>query len=111
MPANTEYFVYIMASISRRTYVGVTCDLFRRVHEHKFGEEESFTHRYKINKLVYYETFSDIRDAISRETQIKDYRREKKVALIDGMNREWTDLARGWYPNSSAITDSSLRSE
>ncbi|MBS1902323.1 MAG: GIY-YIG nuclease family protein [Bacteroidetes bacterium] len=100
-----------MASLSKRTYVGVTADLFRRVYEHKFGEEESFTHRYHINKLVYYETFNDIRDAISRETQIKDYRREKKVVLIEGMNRQWADLAHGWYPKGSAFTDSSLRSE
>jgi putative endonuclease len=79
MFVNHEYFVYIMASIGKRLYVGMTNDLFRRGWVHKFGTEKSFTHQYPIHKLVYFEKFSDVNLAIARETQIKDYRREKKI--------------------------------
>jgi putative endonuclease len=75
----------------------VTNDIFRRVHEHKFGTGDSFTHRYHIHKLVYFEKFNDITQAIARETQIKGYRREKKIALIEAMNPAWRDLAHEWY--------------
>ncbi|HET9135681.1 MAG TPA: hypothetical protein VFO76_03520, partial [Candidatus Kapabacteria bacterium] len=81
------------------------------VWEHKFGTQKSFTHQYHINKLVYFEKFSDVHLAITRETQLKDYRREKKIALIEGMNKPWIDLAADWYSKSVVVTDSSLRSE
>ena len=92
-----EYFVYIMSSLSKVIYVGVTNDLFRRVFEHKNGTSDGFSKQYKTTKLVYFEKFGDIRDAIYREKQIKGYRREKKVALIEKENPNWIDLANEWY--------------
>jgi putative endonuclease len=73
-------------------YTGVTSDLRRRVYEHKEKSVEGFTKKYNITKLVYYEVFEDIESAISREKQIKAGSRQKKVELIDSMNREWRDL-------------------
>ena len=87
------YYVYIMASISRTLYVGVTSDLERRVQEHKSGLIQGFTKRYKIKKLVHYESFSNVRDAIAREKEIKGWLRAKKVALIEAENPTWRDLA------------------
>ena len=90
------YCVYIMASRSRVLYTGVTNDLQRRVGEHKQGRTPGFTSRYRINRLVYFEEFSDIRDAIAREKQIKDWRRARRVSLIEARNPTWEDLAEGW---------------
>ena len=91
------YYVYIMASISRTLYVGVTADLMRRVEEHKRGEVEGFTTKYKLKKLVYYEDYQDIRHAIEREKQLKGWRRGKKVALIESVNPNWMDLSWEWF--------------
>jgi len=88
-----EYFVYIMASISGVLYVGVTNDLQRRVYQHKHKLLKGFTSKYNVTRLVYYEHTPDVRAAIAREKQIKGYRREKKVALIEAMNRDWRDLS------------------
>jgi len=90
------YCVYIMASISRTLYVGVTNDLERRVREHKEGLIEGFTRKYRIKKLVYYETLNTPRDAIAREKQIKGWRRARKVELIESVNPTWKDLAHEW---------------
>jgi putative endonuclease len=94
------YYVYLMASISRTLYCGVTNNLERRVYEHKQGTGKGFTARYRITRLVYYETFGDIYQAIAREKQIKGWRRQKKVRLIEQMNREWHDLSDGWYDDN-----------
>jgi putative endonuclease len=91
-----KYFVYFMASKGRRLYVGMTGFLYWRVMQHKSGEIEGFTHRYQIHRLVYFEEFKYVRDAISRETEIKKWRREKKVALIEELNPTWEDLAVAW---------------
>ena len=90
---NKQYYVYIMTN-RRNTvlYVGVTNDLIRRVYEHKQKLVNGFTGKYNIVKLVYYEVFDDIENAILREKQIKAGSRQKKVQLIDGTNREWRDL-------------------
>jgi putative endonuclease len=72
--------------------VGVTNDLIRRVYEHKEKLADGFTRKYNITKLVYYEVFEDIENAILREKQIKAGSREKKVQLINSMNGEWRDL-------------------
>ena len=77
------YWVYIMASRSRVLYTGVTNDLGRRVHEHKEGVTTGFTQKYRINRLVYFEEFTDIRDAIGREKQIKGWVRSRKIKLIE----------------------------
>jgi len=86
-------YVYIMANRARTLYIGVTNDIARRVNEHKSKLNPGFTARYNIMKLVYVESFSDIRDAIAREKQLKGWRRNKKVSLIESTNPEWVDLA------------------
>jgi putative endonuclease len=87
------YCVYILASRSRNLYTGVTGDLQRRMHEHRQGMIPGFTTRYKVFRLVHFETFDDIREAIAREKEIKGWRREKKIRLIEQHNPTWEDLA------------------
>ncbi|MCA9967974.1 MAG: GIY-YIG nuclease family protein, partial [Anaerolineales bacterium] len=79
-----QYYVYLMASFQQALYVGVTNNLERRIYEHKTKmHPQSFTARYNIDRLVYCETFNDVRDALAREKQIKSWRRSKKIALIE----------------------------
>ena len=85
------YYVYIMASRSRVLYTGVTNDLARRVHEHKQGLIAGFTSAYRITRLVYFEEFTDVRDAIAREKQIKGWVRARKIRLIEECNPTWED--------------------
>ena len=91
-----NYLVYIMANRSRTLYTGVTNDLERRVYEHKNRITPGFTSKYNITRLVYHETFSDIRDAIAREKQIKGWLRVKKMELIESVNPRWNDLSEEW---------------
>ena len=91
-----NYYVYVLASKSRVLYVGVTGFLMARVLQHKSGEYEGFTQRYKVNRLVHFEVFQYVNNAIARETEIKKWRREKKVALLEANNPTWEDLAAGW---------------
>ena len=97
-----QYYVYIMSSYRGALYTGVTSDLARRVYEHQHKLVKGFTKKYNVSKLVYYEVGGDIAAAIAREKQIKGWRREKKVALIESMNPGWTDLAQEWedHPTS-----------
>src|SRR5262245_21876923 len=88
-----RFYVYIVASLSGTLYVGMTKDLDRRIIEHKLGEIPGFTRKYGVNRLVYFERFQYVRNAIARETQIKSWRREKKVAMIKQLNPSWKDLA------------------
>jgi putative endonuclease len=92
-----EYFVYIMANRSRTLYTGVTNNLERRIYEHKHKLVEGFTKKYNLTRLVYYETTCDIKDAISREKQIKGWLRSKKVNLIESINPNWNDLSEEWF--------------
>ena len=88
-----QYYVYIMANIGNTTlYTGVTRDLTKRVFEHKEKLVGGFTKKYKITKLVHYEICNDIESAITREKQIKAGSRQKKIELINSMNKEWRDL-------------------
>ena len=89
-----NYYVYILAnSTNVAIYTGVTNDLIRRVYEHKNNlEPKSFTAKYKIHKLVYFETTTDVRSAIAREKQIKGHSRKWKNELINSINPEWNDL-------------------
>ena len=96
MVREKRYYVYIMASISRVLYVGMTGFLVTRVLQHKSGKTDGFTRRYRVHKLVYYESFQYVNNAIARETEIKKWRREKKVALIEAQNPTWMDLAADW---------------
>ncbi|HVA81132.1 MAG TPA: GIY-YIG nuclease family protein [Candidatus Binataceae bacterium] len=93
MTARRQFFVYIIASRTRALYIGVTNNLERRAQEHKSGMMPGFAARYHIVRLIYFEEFHDVRDAIAREKQLKAWRREKKVKLIEAMNPEWLDLA------------------
>ncbi|MFH1759085.1 MAG: GIY-YIG nuclease family protein [Patescibacteria group bacterium] len=87
------YYVYILASKRRGTlYVGVTDYLMRRVYQHKHGLVEGFTKKYKVNRLVYYEQTNDVMSAINREKQLKRWRRQWKIELIEKDNPEWKDL-------------------
>ncbi len=91
-----NYYIYIMTNRSRTFYVGITNNLEQRVYEHKQKLIDGFTKRYNISRLVYYEVFTDVRDAIAREKQVKDWRREKKIALIESLNPTWKDLSTEW---------------
>ena len=88
-----NYYVYILANWNNRVlYVGVTNDLVRRLYEHNNKLVDGFTKRYNVHKLVYYEYCTDPEAAIRREKQLKSWRREKKIALIERMNPYWKDL-------------------
>jgi putative endonuclease len=91
-----EYFVYIMASRSRTLYTRVTSNLARRVYEHRNHLISGFTDRYCVERLVYFESTPDVRAAIEREKQIKRWRRDKKIMLIEMANPDWRDLAEAW---------------
>ncbi len=91
-----KLYVCIVASKSRAIYVGMTAFLMARVLSHKAGEGSEFTRKYKIHRLVYYEVFRSVAAALARETEIKKWRREKKVALIVRKNPTWEDLAAEW---------------
>ena len=92
MPPRT-FHVYIMASASRRLYVGVTGHLTRRIDQHRRLEIKGFTRKYQMVRLVYVEATSDVQSAIRREKQIKGWVRSKKISLIEALNPEWRDLA------------------
>jgi putative endonuclease len=91
------YFIYIMTNRSKTLYIGVTNNLMRRVREHKTGEGSGFTAKYKLDRLVYYERFEDIRNAIEREKRIKGWLRIQKIALVVSVNLSWKDLSEEWY--------------
>ena len=92
-----DYYVYILTNQHGNVmYVGVTNNLARRLYEHKTGAVDGFTKKYNIDKLVYYEAGSDIREAIAREKQIKGWTRAKKNALVETMNPNWNDLSADW---------------
>ena len=91
-----RYHVYILASKSRTLYVGITNDLILRVGQHRNGTFDGFTKQFKVHRLVYCETYAWVRDAIAREKQIKRWRREKKVWLIERENPTWEDLSEAW---------------
>ncbi len=74
-------------------YIGVTNDLERRMYEHKHKLIEGFSKKYNLTKLVYYEIYNNINDAIKREKQLKNWHREWKIKLIENMNPEWRDLS------------------
>lgn len=98
------YFVYIMTNAFNNVlYTGVTNDLERRDNEHKSGLGGVFTHKYKVYKLVYYESGSDINTAIDREKQIKGGSRKAKTALVDSMNPAWEDLSVELFSDLSAV--------
>ena len=96
MPRDHKYWVYIVASLTGTLYLGMTNNIDRRITEHKDGTFQGFTSKYACNRLVYWESFDDVRKAIDREKQLKGWRREKKIALIKKVNPHWKDLAKDW---------------
>ena len=87
------YFVYIMTNEHNTTlYVGVTNDLTRRVYEHKYEVNEGFTKKYQLHKLIYFETFFGVEDAIAREKQLKKLSRKNKEKLIGEVNPTWEEI-------------------
>ena len=89
------YYVYILASREHGTlYIGVTRDLLRRAYQHKTNAAPGFTSRHNVKMLVWFETYDDPTNAIAREKQIKKWRREWKINLIEQSNPEWVDLYR-----------------
>jgi|SRR2546428_4933868 len=96
------YHVYILASRNRVLYIGITRDLGKRLIHHRSAVNvRSFTAQYRITKLVYFEEFTDVIQAIAREKQLKGWRRTKKVRLIEAFNPEWLDLAPTALPGPS----------
>ena len=87
-----SYFVYIMTNRSKTLYTGITNNIFRRVWEHKQGTGSEFCAHYKLDRLVYFERFQYVGNAIAREKQIKAGSRQKKIDLINALNPEWKDL-------------------
>jgi len=88
-----NFYIYIMASPSGTLYIGMTNNLIRRTIEHKEGKIEGFSKKYSCKKLIYYEHYQYVSDAISREKEIKKWRREKKQNLIKTLNPHWKDLS------------------
>ena len=101
MRTTRTYYVYIMASRSGTLYIGVTNDLERRVDEHKHAAVGGFTDRYRVKHLVYFEDTDDIGAAIAREKELKGWRRNKKIALVETANPTWRDLSVGLFGNVS----------
>ena len=91
------YFVYILSNWDDSVlYIGVTGNLTRRLHEHRNKLSDGFTKQYNVHKLVYFEHTNDVYSAISREKQLKNWSRSKKISLIERMNPEWRDLSADW---------------
>jgi putative endonuclease len=91
-----SFYVYILASSTGGTlYVGVTNDLIRRVTEHRLNKVKSFTQKYCVHRLVYFEQFDDVKNAIRREKRLKKWNRAWKVRLIEEFNPNWDDLYLG----------------
>ena len=88
--------MYILASRGGTLYIGVTNDLQRRVHEHQEGLVAGFTSRYNVTRLVSFEEFPTMLEAIVREKRLKGWRRHKKVALVEARNPRWRDLGEDW---------------
>ncbi len=93
---NNSYLYFMTNKNNTVIYVGVTSNLLKRVYQHKTKTYKGFTSKYNCDKLVYFEEFGDINQAISREKQIKGGSRKRKEDLINSNNPEWKDLSDGW---------------
>ncbi len=92
-----RFYTYIVGSLSGTLYIGITNSLERRVWQHKHHEFPGFTAKYGVDRLLCFERFGDVRVAIDREKQLKGWKRQKKIALIEAQNPQWVDLSREWY--------------
>ena len=97
MSTEKVYYVYITSSYLRVLYIGITSNIAHRVFQHKAGALGGFTARYNVTSLVHYERFYSVSNAIAREKELKAWRREKKVALIESKNPKWEDLSYQWF--------------
>jgi len=97
LPMDNSYYIYIMASLKKVLYTGITNDLQIRVKQHKMGQGSIFTKKYNVNRLVWYEETNDVMIAIEWEKKIKGWSRQKKIDLIENENPEWKDLSIGWF--------------
>lgn len=94
---NKTYYVYLITNWNNKVlYIGVTSNLEHRIYQHKNKLIKGFTEKYNINKLVYFEQTNDIESAITREKEIKKWRREKKNILVESTNKKWHDLTEQW---------------
>jgi len=101
LTVNKQYYVYILTNkFNRVLYIGITNNLVRRVFEHKNKLVSGFTNKYNLVKLIYYEITDDIRSAIKREKQLKNWHREWKINLIDQFNPEWHDLSDSFFKDA-----------
>ena len=96
-------FVYMLGSRSGVLYIGVTNNLERRLSEHKAAQVKGFTKKYRVNRLLWYERYERIEDAIAREKQMKNWRRDKKQQLIERENPDYEDISREWYEAASPV--------
>lgn len=96
-----RYFVYIMSNSSKMLYTGVTNDVEVRAFQHKSKRVPGFTQKYNLHKLVYFESFGDIREAICREKQIKGWVRIKKVVLNESVNPQWVYLTEDHFKSAA----------
>jgi putative endonuclease len=92
-----HYYVYILSSHSGTLYIGVTNNIVRRIAEHKAKINKGFTSKYNCNRLMYYERFDDVGEAIDREKELKCWKRYEKEELIRTRNRMWFDLSARWH--------------
>jgi putative endonuclease len=117
-----DYWVYILTNNRCATlYIGITNNITRRLSQHRYGDVDGFTKRYRLNRLVWIEHFRDVHDAIACEKKLKGWRRSGKIALIEQTNPRWLDLSDNWeqqpklydrsWDTDEIIRDSSLRSE
>ena len=88
-----DYYVYIITNSKKTLYIGVTNNLKRRIYEHKNKLIDGFSKKYNLTKLVYYEICKDVKNAIAREKQLKNWHRAWKIKMIEGVNPNWDDLS------------------
>ena len=100
MPREYDFWVYITINkLDSVLYIGMTNDLIRRISEHQSGAIPGFTADFRCHKLVFWEHYGDVYEAIAREKQLKSWSRKKKIALIETMNPRWFDLSEEIFGN------------
>jgi len=105
-----SYCVYVMGGVSGTLYIGITSNLYKRAFEHKFLRIDGFTHKYAVERLLYWELYDDVYKAIGREKQLDGWFRATKIGLFESRNPQWLDLAKDWYPwmmHTAAVRDAS----
>jgi len=102
------YYVYILSSQRRVLYVGMTSNIEQRVFQHKTHAFGGFTAKYNVTNLVYFERHGFVMTAIRREKEMKAWRREEKIKLIESTNSKWKDLSYGWYQRHQFQPDHKL---